>query len=83
MAWFLTENSPQVVEGQSDTQPVSVVEAWKHLEFLCQNYVLNGLAYELYNVYCKVETTKELWESLDQKYKTKVMEPRSMLLQNS
>ncbi|GKA94145.1 retrovirus-related pol polyprotein from transposon TNT 1-94 [Tanacetum coccineum] len=46
------------------------VEAWKHSDFLCHNYVLNGLIDPLYNVYCKTTTAKELWESLERKYKT-------------
>ncbi|GJT55529.1 pol polyprotein [Tanacetum coccineum] len=47
-----------------------LVEAWKHSDFLCHNYVLNGLIDPLYNVYCKTTTAKELWESLERKYKT-------------
>ncbi|GKB77813.1 retrovirus-related pol polyprotein from transposon TNT 1-94 [Tanacetum coccineum] len=71
---FLNETGPQVEplkEGQpSNGQAVQAVEAWKHLEFLCHNYVLNGLADSLYNVYCKTTTAKELWELLECKYKT-------------
>ena len=48
---------------------MSVVEAWKRSEFLSHNYVLYGLVDKLYNVYCKVETTKKLQESLYQQYK--------------
>ncbi|GKF49311.1 hypothetical protein Tco_0142562 [Tanacetum coccineum] len=44
--------------------------AWEHSNFLCHNYVLNGLIDPLYNVYCKTTTAKELWESLERKYKT-------------
>ncbi|GJR90926.1 pol polyprotein [Tanacetum coccineum] len=72
---FLNETAPQVEppkEGQpSNAQVVQAVEAWKHLDFLCHNYVLNGLVDSLYNVYCKTTTAKELWESLEHKYKTK------------
>ncbi|GKA42182.1 hypothetical protein Tco_0734842 [Tanacetum coccineum] len=50
---------------------VQDVEAWKHSDFLCHNYVLNGLVGSLYNVYCKTTTAKELWESLERKHKTK------------
>ena len=67
---FLIEIVSQIGEGQDDTQSVSAVDAWKHSEFLYCNYVLNGLADPIYNVYCKMPTTKELWKSLDQKYKT-------------
>lgn len=74
LARFLKENAPQVeppAEGQSSNQQaVQALEAWKHSDFLCHNYVLNGLVDSLYNVYCKTKTAKELWESLERKYKT-------------
>ncbi|KAI3446886.1 hypothetical protein Pfo_003551 [Paulownia fortunei] len=38
-------------------------------DFLCRNFMLNGLDNTLYNVYCSVKTVKELWNSLDKKYK--------------
>ncbi|GJV16573.1 RNA-directed DNA polymerase, eukaryota, reverse transcriptase zinc-binding domain protein [Tanacetum coccineum] len=71
---FLNETAPQVEppeEGQaSNAQVVQAVEAWRHSDFLCHNYVLNGLVDSLYNVYYKTMTAKELWESLERKYKT-------------
>ncbi|GJU69506.1 pol polyprotein [Tanacetum coccineum] len=74
LARFLKETVPRVeppAKGQSsNAQAVQAVEAWKHLDFLCHNYVLNGLIDPLYNVYCKTTTAKELWESLERKYKT-------------
>ncbi|GJW00252.1 hypothetical protein Tco_1555503 [Tanacetum coccineum] len=74
LARFLKETAPQVeppVEGQSsNAQAVQTVEAWEHSNFLCHNYVLNGLIDPLYNVYCKTTTAKELWEPLERKYKT-------------
>ncbi|GKF29669.1 pol polyprotein [Tanacetum coccineum] len=58
-------------EGQSfNAQAVQAVEAWKHSDFLCHNYILNGLIDPLYNVYYKTTTAKELWELLEHKYKT-------------
>nr|GEY25544.1 hypothetical protein [Tanacetum cinerariifolium] len=73
LARFLKETIPQVephAEGQSsNAQAVQAVEAWKHSDFLCHNYVLNGLIDPLYNVYYKTTTAKELWESLERKYK--------------
>ncbi|KAD6118765.1 hypothetical protein E3N88_10036 [Mikania micrantha] len=66
---FLIESPPAITDG--DVQSVTALEAWKHSEYLCRNYVLNGLVDALYNVHCKITTTKELWESLDRKYRTK------------
>ena len=43
---------------------------WKHADFLCHNYLLNGLDNTMYNVYCAFNTARQMWESLDKKYKT-------------
>nr|GEW22936.1 Pol polyprotein [Tanacetum cinerariifolium] len=54
LAQFLKETAPQVVppkEGQpSNVQDVQAVEAWKHLDFLCHNYILISLVDSLCNV---------------------------------
>ena len=68
---FLTENTPKLREDKLDIQVFSVVDAWKYSDFLGRNYVMNGLPDSLYNVYSNNKTTKELWASLDRKYKTK------------
>ncbi|XP_021991764.1 uncharacterized protein LOC110888547 [Helianthus annuus] len=70
LARFLTEPKPHVDEGEMDAQTVSAIHAWNHLDFLCRNFILNGLVDTMYNVYFKAKTAKELWESLDRKYKT-------------
>ena len=46
-----------------------VIEAWKHSDFLCRNYILSGLDDILYNVYSNINTSKELWKALEKKYK--------------
>ncbi|XP_075494915.1 uncharacterized protein LOC142532524 [Primulina tabacum] len=70
LARFLSEDAPKLKEGEGDVESVSAVEAWNHFDFLCRNYVLNGLADSLYNVFCEKKTAKVLWESLNRKYKT-------------
>ncbi|GJU48960.1 pol polyprotein [Tanacetum coccineum] len=58
---FLKETAPQVeppTEGQSsNAQAVQAVEAWKHSDFLCHNYVLNGLIDPLIKVLIKVSVS--------------------------
>ena len=70
LARFLQEDAPTLKENETDWQVVAAVEAWKHADFLCRDYLLNGLDNTLYNVYCAFNTARELWESLDKKYKT-------------
>ena len=71
LAKFLHEDAPFCSENEADRQVVVAVDAWKHSDFLCKNYILNGLDNTLYNVYSLIKTARELWESLDRKYKTK------------
>ena len=70
LAKFLYENAPNLKENEMDRQVVAAVEAWKYVDFLCKNYILNGLDNTLYNVYSSFKIAKELWDSSDKKYKT-------------
>ena len=70
LARFLTEDAPKPKEGETDIQVASAIDAWHHSDFICKNYIMNGLSDSLYNVYIGKKTAKELWESLDRKYKT-------------
>ena len=65
LAKFLYENAPNLKENEMDKQVVATMEAWKHADFLCKNYIPNGLYNTLYNVYSLVKTSKELWDFLD------------------
>ena len=68
-ARFLNEDGPKLDVGETNKEKLVVVDAWNHFDFLCRNYVLNGLENTLYNVYSSLKTAKELWDSLDKKYK--------------
>ncbi|KAF3675068.1 hypothetical protein FXO38_04914 [Capsicum annuum] len=48
---FTSEDTSEVLEGTSDKEHFMIVEAWKHSDFLCRNYILSGLQDDLYNVY--------------------------------
>ncbi|XP_073154047.1 uncharacterized protein [Henckelia pumila] len=69
LARFLKE-TVAVPAPDADTQTRSAFDAWCHSDFLCRNYILNGLDNTLYSVYSATKTAKELWESLEKKYKT-------------
>ncbi|GMQ08480.1 hypothetical protein CsSME_00052192 [Camellia sinensis var. sinensis] len=46
---FLHENAHTLKEDKIDQQVVVTVDAWKHADFLCRNYILIGLDNTLYN----------------------------------
>ena len=60
LANVLDKDAPAVEKDETDQQKLIAVEAWKHTDFLCCNYVLNSLDDTLYNVYATKKTTKEL-----------------------
>ncbi|XP_062014673.1 uncharacterized protein LOC133731277 [Rosa rugosa] len=64
---FLKEDAPA---SGSSVEAAAATDAWHHSDFLCKNYILNGLDNASYNVYSPMKTAKALWESLDKKYKT-------------
>ena len=47
LARFLTEDAPKIKEDEHDIQVINAVDAWKHSDFLCRNYVINALTYSL------------------------------------
>lgn len=52
--------TPTPVEDDNNVQTISVVEAWKYLEFLYWNYILNYLVNSLYSMHNTKRMTKEL-----------------------
>ena len=66
---FLTKDDPKLKEDENNIQVIKAIDSLKHSNFLCKNFVLNGLTDSLYNVYYTKSSANELWESLDQKYK--------------
>ncbi|KAF3655335.1 Superoxide dismutase [Fe] 2, chloroplastic [Capsicum annuum] len=62
---FTSENAPEVPEGTLDKEHFMIVEAWKHSDFLCKNYILSGLQDDLYSVYSGTKTSVELWGALE------------------
>lgn len=67
---FLTDDPPTLQEDEADPKVRMAFLAWKDSNYLCRNYVMNCLADSLYNVYSSKASSKELWESLDRKYKS-------------
>ncbi|XP_057495666.1 uncharacterized protein LOC130780663 [Actinidia eriantha] len=64
-----TEEAPIVAKNETDSQKVIARDHWNNADYLCKNYILNALEDSLYSVYNDMKSAKELWESLDRKYK--------------
>ncbi|XP_070677966.1 uncharacterized protein [Malus domestica] len=69
LAHVVKEEAPKSNENPMTKETVMTIEAWNHSEFCCMNYILNSLDDNLYDTYSLCKTAKELWESLEKKYK--------------
>ena len=49
LARFLKEDGPKLDVGETYKEKLAAVDAWNHSDFLCRNYVLNGLENTLYS----------------------------------
>ncbi|KAH1055819.1 hypothetical protein J1N35_033884 [Gossypium stocksii] len=56
----------------------TTVEAWKHFNFLCRNYILNGFSDALYEVYSIKKTSKEFQWTINTNLK--MLELKSFLV---
>ncbi|CAM8903039.1 unnamed protein product [Rhodiola kirilowii] len=70
LARYLTDDTPTVSNEEDDPQVLLTFNTWKDGDYMCRNHVLNSLSDTLYKVYCIKSSAKELWESLDRKYRT-------------
>lgn len=77
----MTEDTPQLNSEVEDIQALVVVDAWKHSDFLCRSYVLNGLVDTIYNMYISAKTAKELWESLEHKFSKENVTNKEFLIE--
>ncbi|XP_070037026.1 uncharacterized protein [Nicotiana tomentosiformis] len=70
MQKFTNEDPLVPAADMLDNEKFMIVEAWKQADFLCKCYILSSLEDDLYNVYSAMNTSKELWDALEKKYKT-------------
>ncbi|KAL2526749.1 CCHC-type domain-containing protein [Abeliophyllum distichum] len=59
LARFLSENPPTVQEGINKRESRITLDAWKHYDFFCKNYILDGLIGQ-YTMYSAMKTAKRV-----------------------
>ncbi|CAL2229321.1 unnamed protein product [Prunus armeniaca] len=70
LAHILRQDAPVSNENPATRETVASIDAWTQSDFLCGNYILNGLDDTLYDVYAAFKMAGEVLESLEKKYKT-------------
>jgi hypothetical protein len=57
---FLTKDTLKLLNKESTIIIVEAINAWKYSNFMCKNYILNGLDNILYDVYNFIDSVKSL-----------------------
>ncbi|ONI14158.1 hypothetical protein PRUPE_4G265600 [Prunus persica] len=70
LAFVCTSVKPYAFDNPTPEQTWAL-QTWTENDFLCKNYILNGLSNDLYDYYSSYDTAKELWDALQKKYDTK------------
>lgn len=70
LAKFLNKDIPAIQKGKNNRSSQIALNAWKHSDFLFNNYILNVLDNAFHNMYSSKKSAKELWKSMEKKYKT-------------
>ena len=55
LANVIKEEVPVAKEDPIPKETLSAIEAWKHSEFCCRNYILNSLDDNLYDIFQPVK----------------------------
>nr|GEY22770.1 zinc finger, CCHC-type [Tanacetum cinerariifolium] len=71
-----------VINGPLDStvEAIRIRAKWENDDYICRGHILNGMSDSLFDVYTNVESTKELWDSLESKYMTEDYSSKNSLL---
>ena len=73
----LTTDKPQLPEKPDETdadlmrdwtEKSKELQNWTEQDYLCRNFILNGLSDDLYDYYNSDKTAREIWKALQKKY---------------
>ena len=70
MERYLPEDPPIVPQGTTYVYTVGGMDTWAQGDYCCKGLILNRLLNDLFDLYSKAKSSKTLWLTLENKYKT-------------
>ena len=77
----LSADVPTEKEGETVEETRQRVK-WVNDDYICHGHILNGLSDPLFDIYLDIETSKELWDSLEAKYLAEDASSKKFLVSN-
>ena len=82
VVYVLTTPIPKDHGDDATIEQVRRRAKWDNDDYICRGLILNGMTDSLFDIYQKVESAKELWDSLEAKYMAEVASSKKFLVNN-
>nr|GEV28443.1 zinc finger, CCHC-type [Tanacetum cinerariifolium] len=82
VVYVLTTLMPEDGGDNPTVEQVRKMAKWDNDDYVCKGLILNGMSDSLFDVYQNVETSKELWDTLEAKYMAKDASSKKFLVSN-
>ncbi|GKB27605.1 zinc finger, CCHC-type containing protein [Tanacetum coccineum] len=68
VVYVLTTPIPDDGGDHATVEQIRKKDKWDNDDYICRGLILNGMSDSLFDIYQNVESSKELWDSLEAKY---------------
>nr|GEV18191.1 zinc finger, CCHC-type [Tanacetum cinerariifolium] len=82
MVYVLTTPMPEDGGDNPTVEQFRKRAKWDNDDYVCKGLILNGMSDSLFDIYQNVETSKELWDSLEAKYMAEDVSSKKFLVCN-
>ncbi|GJQ99262.1 zinc finger, CCHC-type containing protein [Tanacetum coccineum] len=82
VVYVLTAPMPEDGGENPTVEQVRKRAKWDNDNYVCRGLILNGMSDSLFDVYQNVETSKELWDTLEAKYMAEDASSKKFLVSN-
>ncbi|GJS63364.1 zinc finger, CCHC-type containing protein [Tanacetum coccineum] len=82
VVYVLTTPMPEDGGENPTVEQVRKRAKWDNDDYVCRGLILNGMSDSLFDVYQNVETSKELWDTLEAKYMAEDASSKKFLVSN-
>ncbi|GJV76608.1 hypothetical protein Tco_1508192 [Tanacetum coccineum] len=82
VVYVLTTPIPDDGGDDPTVEQVRKRAKWDNVDYVCRGLILNGMSDSLFDIYQNVESSKELWDSLEAKYMAEDASSKKFLVSN-
>ncbi|GJR95987.1 zinc finger, CCHC-type containing protein [Tanacetum coccineum] len=82
VVYVLTTPMPEDGGDDATVEQIRKRAKWDNDDYICRGLILNGMSDSLFDIYQNVESSKELWDSLEAKYMAEDASSKKFLVSN-